>query len=887
MSDQKIKLGSLFSGIGGFELVGSWYNFDPVWASEIEPAPMRITKRHFPKMKHVGDITKLDGHKLEPVDVIIGGSPCFPAETMVLTAAGYIPIADIKVGDLVLTHKGRWKPVTATGSRQAETYLLKGNVDLETTENHPIYSSVRDGEALTDVGEWTKAIDMKSKHWATPMYFNNPANFPDLTTPEYFYFLLGMWYMNGFVYDDCAVMYYNRSDQSTISKMLTKLGCTDNSVEFKVDIGMLSIVSHDFIKFIQKLCTNTAFKQISLNILTARKSCKYAFAAGLTLNHSLCDWDSVDHNFLLTIKQKSDALILRHLFESLKEDTRLMCEFDTYFLVIQGVFGSNSGFDGIRCGNHKWYECTSVNKTGEVKTVYNISVKDDESYVADSIVVHNCQDLSVAGNQGGIKLYCPECGEAFSANGDVKVCPKCSIDLELTRSGLFMEQIRVIKEMLEVTNHEYPKIIVWENVSAAISSNNGDDFQCVLEEFCGLISEKLPAARPEKWTKSGEILGKSGSIAWRTLDAQYWGVPQRRRRIFLVVDLRGQCASEILFKSESLRGNHPQSQTPWENSSREIENSTRVSDSNQFEPAGQELNSDKSVYGICSFTSNAMKSDNPDSGIYKTDIAKTIDTSGTNPTCNQGGNGIDRADTAGCNGKGWKEDYCYTLNTIDRPAVAYSIKENQDGAVWLWDHTGALQCSGGKPGQGYQAVLQYSKYPYVAAFKFQQGAKMATLPYDEDMSSTLTAYQNIAVLIDNHPQDSRLTISKDNICQTLNAKMGTGGGNTPYILESKEVFSQSGFADFNDAGDTFATLTCQGGFYGDGSESLVADPCDYKSVVRRLTPLECERLQGFPDNWTAEESDYARYKALGNSVALPCVNYIMSGIADVLSKQSM
>ena len=910
MPDKKIKLGSLFSGIGGFELVGSWYNFDPVWASEIEPAPIRITKRHFPKMKHVGDITKLDGHTLEPVDIITGGSPCFPAETMVLTAAGYIPIADIKVGDLVLTHKGRWKPVTATGSRQAETYLLKGNVDLETTENHPIYSSVRDGEALTDVGEWTKAIDMKSKHWATPMYFNNPANFPDLTTSEYFYFLLGMWYMNGFVYDDCAVMYYNRSDQSIISKMLTKLGCTDNSVEFKVDIGMLSIVSHDFIKFIQKLCTNTAFKQISLNILTARKSCKYAFAAGLTVNHSLCDWDSVDHNFLLTIKQKSDALILRHLFESLKEDTRLMCEFDTYFLVIQGVLGSNSGFDGIRCGNHKWYECTSVAKTGEVKTVYNISVEEDESYIADSIVVHNCQDISVAGNQGGIKLYCPECGESFSANGDVKVCPKCGIDLELTRSGLFMEQIRVIKEMLEVTNHEYPKIIVWENVSAAISSNNGDDFQCVLEEFCSLISEKLPALRPEKWTKSGEVLGKSGSIAWRTLDAQYWGVPQRRRRIFLVVDLRGQCASEILFKSESMRRYYSTCQKPWESVTRKTATSIDTANNtattaggskvtatlcasygtkwngnsgaysgdnfiyspNPFECTRTKLHSDKTVYGICSFASNAMKSDNPNSGIYKTDVAKTIDTSGTNPTCNQGGNvvvdtvyclqgnGIDRADTAGCNGKGWKEDSCYTLNTVDRPAVVYNIHQNSRDEVRLsQDISYCISTGGGKPGQENPSIMiepNHNGKKYVAAFKFQQGAKMATLPYDEDMSSTLTAYQNIAVLIDNHPQDSRLTISKDNICQTLNAKMGTGGGNTPYVMESKESYAQSGFGDYNDTGCI--------------------------SIVRRLTPLECERLQGFPDNWTAEESDLARYKALGNSVALPCVNYIMSGIADIL-----
>ena len=942
LSDQKIKLGSLFSGIGGFELVGSWYNFDPVWASEIEPAPMRITKRHFPKMKHVGDITKLDGHALEPVDIITGGSPCFPAETMVLTAAGYIPIADIKVGDLVLTHKGRWKPVTATGSRQAETYLLKGNITIETTANHPIYSAdikriwdnTSDSKGykkhLVNIGQWTSAIDMESKQWATPItaepviipigYSSNLNQKPMPELNEDFWYFVGRWIGDGWVRDGF------RKEKPSGKGYGTIYLCDSSDKE------------NELINIVSKMSDNYSVERDRTVIkvkFTSQVLCKWLvdnFGKGainktipgwaLSMSHKyrkiLFDgimdsdgWRKSDTSMKVTSISKRLILGIRMLAESLGYSTsvsyykrpektviegRTVNQHDTYSVA---VHDNKNRKTGLEYNGHKWYKCRNVIKTGEIKTVYNISVEEDDSYIADSIVVHNCQDLSVAGNQGGIKLYCPECGESFSANGDVKVCSKCSIDLELTRSGLFMEQIRVIKEMLEVTNHEYPKIIVWENVSAAISSNNGDDFQCVLEEFCGLISEKLPAARPEKWTKSGEILGKSGSIAWRTLDAQYWGVPQRRRRIFLVVDLRGQCASEILFKSESLRGNHPQSQTPWENSSREIKNSTRVSDSKQSEPAGQELNSDKSVYGICSFTSNAMKSDNPDSGIYKTDIAKTIDTSGTNPSCNQGGNvvvdtvyclqgnGIDRADTAGCNGKGWKEDYCYTLNTIDRPAVAYSIKENQDGAVWLGDHTGALQCSGGKPGQGYQAVLQYSKHPYVAAFKFQQGAKMATLPYDEDMSSTLTAYQNIAVLIDNHPQDSRLTISKDNICQTLNAKMGTGGGNTPYILESKEVFSQSGFADFNDAGDTFATLTRQGGFYGGGSESLVADPCDYKSVVRRLTPLECERLQGFPDNWTAEESDYARYKALGNSVALPCVNYIMSGIADVLLNQSM
>ena len=151
------------------------------------------------------------------------------------------------------------------------------------------------------------------------------------------------------------------------------------------------------------------------------------------------------------------------------------------------------------------------------------------------------------------------------------------------------------------------------------------------------------------------------------------------------------------------------------------------------------------------------------------------------------------------------------------------------------------------------------------------------------MSSTLTAYQNIAVLIDNHPQDSRLTISKDNVCQTLNAKMGTGGGNTPYVMESKEVYTQSGFADYSDAGCICGPLTASGASVGHGGESLISDnTTDCISVVRRFTPLECERLQGFPDNWTAGESDLARYKALGNSVALPCVDYIMSGIADIL-----
>ncbi len=151
-----------------------------------------------------------------------------------------------------------------------------------------------------------------------------------------------------------------------------------------------------------------------------------------------------------------------------------------------------------------------------------------------------CQDLSVAGKRAGIQ--------------------------EGERSNLFFEAIRIIKEMREATNDEYPKYAVWENVPGAFSSNKGHDFHAVLEAFCSVCDDTISIPRPYDkkrtdklvWNKAGEIVGNNFSIAWRTLDAQYWGVPQRRKRIYLVADFTGRCAGEILFKPDSLRGDLPQ-----------------------------------------------------------------------------------------------------------------------------------------------------------------------------------------------------------------------------------------------------------------------------------------------------------------------------------------
>ena len=618
-----------------------------------------------------------------------------------------------------------------------------------------------------------------------------------------------------------------------------------------------------------------------------------------------------------------------------------------------------------------------------------------------------CTDLSVAGRQEGISKKCPECGKVLPINFEDGICPKCGAEIELTRSGLFMEQIRIIKEMREATNGKYPRYVVWENVKGAFSSNNGDDFFCVLKEFCGLLSEELPTLRPPKWTAAGEILGTSGSLAWRTFDAQYWGVPQRRTRIYLVADLGGHSVREILFKPESLRRHSPKGEVSWKTATRKTEESLRGSDEQKqgimcvaTQQPNAEIMIDKSptltaangmsgsnkpfivepqcgaflgksgentrsigysetasptltageppqvavyddkptVYGICSKASNCMKSDNPDSGVYEATVSKTLDTSGLNPTCNQGGNVvvdpvyciqgncIDRSDTAGCNGKGWREDVAFTLTTTDRPAVVYGVHEGSGGEVHIAEElSNCMTTGGGKPGQGFPCVFidDQATEKSSAAFAYQAGPNNPHLPYNEELSPTLTSCQKMAVMIENHPADSRVRISEDGICQTLSARMGTGGGNVPLVMESEAesrepivMGSTGNFMRWDEgisptlcAGDyrvhnkvvctedkdpnSYAVTNCSHTDIGvNVSPPLAArdykDPhlvSSPKTIVRRLTPLEAERLQGFPDFYTASESDAARYKALGNSVALPCVDYVISGIIDELDPE--
>ena len=356
-----------------------------------------------------------------------------------------------------------------------------------------------------------------------------------------------------------------------------------------------------------------------------------------------------------------------------------------------------------------------------------------------------CQDLSIAGKRAG-----------FSGE----------------RSVLFLEQIRVIKEMRYVDSlrgrtGEFirPRFMVWENVPGAFSSNGGKDFGAVLTETVRVVEpEAPPVPIPEKgWPTSGCLMGNGWSVAWRVLDAQFWGVPQRRRRIALIADFGGKSAPEILFDRKSLSGD--------------------------FEPGSE---------------------------TRKRPAGSTENRTGNPVYCLQG-NIIDRADTAECNGKGWKENVCYTLNTIDRPAVM--CLNDQGGSV---------------------------------------------MGVTKNVSGTLRAQEHghqPCVLDMAHPCD--VIRECGDIVPTMGARMGTGGNNVPLVAYTLKAKSN---LDFREDSETYPVQS---------------------GKVRRLTPLECERLQGFPDGWTdigewvdsngktRKTTDSARYKALGNSIALPPWKWVL------------
>lgn len=414
-----------------------------------------------------------------------------------------------------------------------------------------------------------------------------------------------------------------------------------------------------------------------------------------------------------------------------------------------------------------------------------------------------CQDLSVAGKREG---------------------------LSGARSGLFMEFIRIVREMRNATSNQYPRFIIWENVPGAFSSNGGQDFRSVLEEILEAeipmpysgkwVKHKkgkpIPPTAPTEirdgttwywqihWAKAGMVRGNGRSLAWRVLDAQYWGVPQRRKRIFLVADFAGQRAGEILFEREGLSRDSAESGKAREEvaagagngAESTVSYTVRMREGCVGGGKGPLISVDKSLTLGCSNDQTLI------AGAVSAKWAKGTGGPAGDECQNLVAFAVRTANT-GANGHGIAEDKAHTLDQAQGQAVACGVVSKGNGEAWATpERHMALNAGGGQAGQGYPAVL-------------------------------VTRYKNN---IDG--------LVEDDISATLRAC-----GSATHERKIPAVAVQN-------------------------------------YTVRRLTPLECERLQGFPDGWTDIEgaSDTGRYKALGNSVAVPCVAWIMGKVKAVLLK---
>lgn len=381
------------------------------------------------------------------------------------------------------------------------------------------------------------------------------------------------------------------------------------------------------------------------------------------------------------------------------------------------------------------------------------------------------------------------------------------------RSGLFLEMIRVITEMREATNGEYPKFAIWENVRGAFSSSKGEDFRCVLERFARIVEPDVSIPRPSgkngKWAKSGAISGNGWSLAWRLFDAKYWGVAQRRQRIALVMDFGGQRASEILFERTSMSGDSCESIPAWKTFARTPEASV----------AGY----DRMVESRNSVTGGAE----------------------SEGTRRSGREGIRRV---------LESNHRETSTRCTEPA-AYTLKIRSG-------------CEGGDKG----ALVQTELSATISTLQDQTLICLVENPSLHNLKQKISP-----VVFESHSQDARYTQQGDT-SPTCTAQWGTGGNNMPLVVE-KKAFAMQRIGEYKES-EHASTMKSRD--YKDATDLIAEkETKNLRWIVRRLTPLEDERLQGFHDGWTDigdwidengkkhKTSDAARYKALGNSIALP------------------
>ena len=483
-----------------------------------------------------------------------------------------------------------------------------------------------------------------------------------------------------------------------------------------------------------------------------------------------------------------------------------------------------------------------------------------------------CTDMSIAGRRAG---------------------------LDGKQSSLFYQAIRIIQEMREATHGRYPRYIVWENVPGAFSSNKGEDFKAVLEAVIGIKEPGAQVPMPEKnlWPYADLYLGEQWSVAYRTLDAQYWGVPQRRRRIYLVADFAGWGAGQVLFESKGLSGYSAEGFRAWQRAA-----------GDSAVGAG--------AAGVCLNDQGGSCMD------VSSEVAATLRAENHgHPPCVLDAAGFCTEHSADSRGIGFEQERAPTLRAGVVPAAIALESHPIDSRIKIADD-GTIQTLTSRMGTGGMNV------PLVLKIRSgcEGGGKGPLI--QEDRSATLSC-NNDQTLFEPVPfgicSDQSKAMLSDNphagIYKAQTSRtLDTGGGNPGC--------NQGGIAVVAREKSYAMTMNSYVQVEEEKTPALLSrdykDPTAVNSgyTVRRLTPTECARLQGFPDWWcsgldtpepTGEDiafwtevwethrrlcnpsvkpkterqivkwlrsphSDAAEYKMWGNGVALPCVWFVLSGI---------
>ena len=777
-----MKYVSIFSGIEAATVAWQPLGWEPLAFSEIDPFPSTVLQHHYPDIPNLGDITKIDWNPYKgQADLVVGGSPCFPAGTLILTSEHLKPIEEIKVGDMVLTHRNRWRRVTATGSKIADTIVLRGNgvSSLECTPNHPFYARTRvhreSGYGYEYKQEWIPATDMVGRQWLNMNAATEPLPVPALpdgvSLTEPFLRLIGTWLSLG---QSSSLPAFRFDSQSINRWVMKQFGGKEKHIPSWV-YGLSENLRISLLEGYFQRMDSVRYAQpcSGMQLLVGMK----ILAAGAGYRSSI-----------------------------LYEENPSIHSTGTYRIKFNTSPIDSDDFDD----DGYWGRVNEKTVGRSNVLVYNLEVEDDHSYVAAGIAVHNCQSFSVAGKREGLA----------------------------GASGLMFEYIRAVRELR-------PRWFVWENVPGAFTSERGEAYRQLLSEM--------------------DALGYG--LAWRVLDAQFFGVAQRRERVFLVGSLGTMRCAEVLFERESLSWDHQSSRQKRQALAEEAQGCVGEADhdSGCLTPGETQSRRVYPTSGVYPTLSTREKSGQNQESVFTQfgdDIAGTLTARyDSSPCVDRGANvvvderdvvaALDFKPVAFLYNQGAKarslgiSEISPTLKTDHNPAVAFA--QNQRDEVRELEVAGALAV---QPGIKQQT--------YICRADGQTNAMTSV-----DMAPTLTSHAKKDPPLIYPAEDS--TGEDEPVTSQIHG--GKPGGGKGALIQ-------------RDMSATLSTHNTQTPITGDHEKRDL--------TVRRLTPRECERLQGFPDDYTdipyrnkEHAPDGPRYKALGNSMAVPVMRWIGERIRTV------